>query len=84
MLDPQLRIPQIIPQVRKQDNHLVLGISPQRSQDTHRNVLHAVEELYEVERANLLQLLVLRPRPRRDGVELMFHLGEAGVAHPAL
>lgn len=83
MLNLQPRITQVILQLRQQHSHFLPRITPQRSQDTHGNVLHAVEELDEIEGADLLQFLVLRPRACRDREELMLDLGEAGVADPA-
>lgn len=74
-------IPQIIPQMRHENPHLISRPPqrPRKQRQAHR--LAAPEEVLECERADLLMVLVLGPRV--DGpLELLgVHFGEAGGLH---
>lgn len=54
------------------------------NQSLTREALHAVQELEEVQSADLLQRLVFGVRPERDFAHLLLDIAEAGFLGPLL
>lgn len=84
VLQPHPRILQLLPQLRKQNLHLLGRPSAELGQGAQRDGLQAFQELDEVEHANLLELLVLGPGAGGNGKQPVRDVGKAGVLDPAL